>query len=238
MDAAADGLQNGSPKELEIRPHTLGRTQPGMIVGHLVRRPVHRLAPEPGHGPRVRTVDHHRGNRPGVPVDRPWLQHPEQIALRVGQCRPWHVALAHVGGRRPKLLQPRDQLRLVGRGGGGEIEVRPVANRLGVGDGDHIHADGDGVRPDEAHGFNVGHSGPFAGNTPAERLRPKPAERCVIPGLEIHLNELQCHTARPYNSQRPKRDAGLSCSGRRTGSGSPRTPATKRRAASVPPPLH
>ncbi len=58
-----------------------------------------------------------------------------------------------------------------------EIDVRAVLHRFGVRDGDDIDADGDGVRPDEAHGFNVGHTGSLAGNTAAERLRPKPAER-------------------------------------------------------------
>ena len=65
----------------------------------------------------------------------------------------------------------------MGRRDGGEIDVRAVLHRFGVRDGDHIDADGGGVRPVEAHGFNIGHTGSLAGNTPAERVRPKPAER-------------------------------------------------------------
>ena len=56
----------------------------------------------------------------------------ELVALRVGQNRPWDVALAHIGGRRTEILQARDQLRLMGRGGGGEIEVqaKPAGSAL------------------------------------------------------------------------------------------------------------
>ena len=96
MDTVPHGLHAGRAKELQIRPDALGRTQPRMIVVHLVQGPVRSLAPEPGHGPRIRAVDHHRGDRPGVPVDRPRLQHTEHIALRVGQDGPWHIALAHI----------------------------------------------------------------------------------------------------------------------------------------------
>jgi hypothetical protein len=69
--------------------------------------------------------------------------------------------------------------------------VHAVLHRLGVRDADDIDADGGGVRPDEAHGFDVGHAGPLAGNAPAERVRPEPAERRVIAGLHIHLNKSQ-----------------------------------------------
>ncbi|GAA4044726.1 hypothetical protein GCM10023063_34380 [Arthrobacter methylotrophus] len=70
-----------------------------------------------------------------------------------------------------------------------------VPDRFGVRDRDDIDAHGGRVRPDKTQRFNIGHTGSFAGNTPAERLRPKPAESRVIPGLEIHLNKSQCHTA-------------------------------------------
>ncbi|GAA5190150.1 hypothetical protein GCM10023346_06460 [Arthrobacter gyeryongensis] len=73
-----------------------------------------------------------------------------------------------------------------------------VPHRFGIGDGDDIDADGNGVRPDEADGFNIAHTGSFAGNIPAKDLPPKPAESRVIPGLEIHLNKSQCHIARSY----------------------------------------
>src|SRR5829696_5789122 len=167
-----------------------------------VQGPVRRLAPEPGHGPRIGAVEDHRGDRAGVPVELPRLQHSEQVALRVGQDRPRHVALAYVGGRRTELLQARDQLRLMGRGRGGEIEVHAVLHRLGVRDADDIDADGGGVRPDEAHGFDVGHPWPLAGHPPAERIRPEPAERRVIAGLHIHLNKAHRHPLTLYLSGR------------------------------------
>ncbi len=93
---------------------------------------------------------------------------------------------------------PRDQVHLIGRRGGGEIDVHTVLHRLGFRNGNDIDADGDGVRPDEAHGFNVGHARSLAGNTPAERLRPEPADRRVIPSFHIHLNKSQRHAAKPY----------------------------------------
>ncbi len=69
----------------------------------------------------------------------------ELVALRVGEDHPRHVALADVGGRRTEILKARDQLRLMGRRGGGELEVHAVLHRFGFRDGNGIDADGDGV---------------------------------------------------------------------------------------------
>ena len=51
----------GRAVELQIWADALGGAQHRMIVGHLVQGPIHRLAPEPGHGPRIGAVDQHRG---------------------------------------------------------------------------------------------------------------------------------------------------------------------------------
>ena len=40
-----------------------------------------------------------------------------------------------------------------------------------------VNADGRRIRPDQAGLLNVGHAGTFAGHAPAERIRPKLAER-------------------------------------------------------------
>ena len=63
--------------------------------------------------------------------------------------------------------------------------------RLAV--GNDVDADGSSVGIDEAHGLEVGHAGFLAVNTPAERLRPEPAERRVIPSLHMNLNKSRCH---------------------------------------------
>jgi hypothetical protein len=117
-------------------------------------------------------------------VDFPRLQHAELVALRVGEDRPRYFALAHVGGRRAKSPEARDQLRLMGRRGGGEIEVHTVlCCCLGFRDGNDVDADADRVRPNEAaDGSNVGQAGSLV-NTPAERLRPEQADRRVIKSL-------------------------------------------------------
>ena len=164
MCAVLHGLHAGRADELQKRPDTLGGAQPRLVAGHLMQSPVHRLAPEPGHGPRIRAVNDHRGDRPGVPVDRPGLQRAELVTLRVGEDRPRDVALAHVCGRRAKILQARDQVRLVGRGGGGQIDMHAVLHRLGLGGGKDVDADGGGVGIGEADGFNVGHAGSLAVN--------------------------------------------------------------------------
>jgi hypothetical protein len=57
-----------------------------------------------------------------------------------------------------------------------------------------------GIRIGEARGFDVGHAGFLAGNTPAERLRPEPADRRVIPGIYRNLNKPQRHAANPMLS--------------------------------------
>lgn len=82
----------------------------------------------------------------------------ELVALRVGEDRPRHVALAHVDRCRTESLQGRDQLRLTGRRGGGEIEVHTLLRRCpGFRAGNDIDADGDRVGPDEAAGGSDGH---------------------------------------------------------------------------------
>ncbi len=187
------GLHVGRAEELQIRADALGRAQHRVIVGYLVQGPVHRLVPEPRHGPRVRAVDHHRGHRSGVPVDRSRLQHAELVALRIGQDSPWHVALAHVGGRCAEFLQARDHVRLMGCGGRGELDAHEVLHRLGLRVGNDVDADGSSIGIDEAHGLEVGHAGFLAVNTPAQHLRPEPAERRVIPSLHMNLNKSRRH---------------------------------------------
>jgi hypothetical protein len=88
MDAVLHRLHVRRADELEIRPDTLGGAQHRVIAGHLVQGPVHRLAPEPGHNPRIRAVNRHRSHWPGVPAARPGRQHAELVALRVGQDGP------------------------------------------------------------------------------------------------------------------------------------------------------
>ena len=88
----------------------------------------------------------------------------------------------------------------MGRRRGGEVEVHAVLHRLGFRDGKDVDADGDGAGIGEAHGFDVGHAGFLAGNTPAERLRPEPADRGVIPGIHRDLNKPQRHAANPMLS--------------------------------------
>src|SRR5690606_41543951 len=48
--------------------------------------------------------------------------------------------------------------------------------------------------PVEPHGFDVGHAGALAGDAPAERISPEPAERRVIPCFVVHLNKPQRHS--------------------------------------------
>jgi hypothetical protein len=85
----------------------------------------------------------------------------------------------------------------MGRRRGGEVDVHAVLHRLGFRDGNDVDADGDGVGIGEAHRFEIGHAGFLAGNTPAERLRPEPADRGVIPGIHRNLNKPQRHAANP-----------------------------------------
>src|SRR5581483_5069634 len=80
---------------------------------------------------------------------------------------------------------------------GGQIDVHAVLHRLGFRDGQDVDADGDGVGIGEAHRLNVGHAGFLAGNTPAERLRPEPADRGVIPSIHSDLNKPQRHATNP-----------------------------------------
>ena len=148
-----------------------------------------------GPSPRIRTTDDHSGDRSGVGVDRSRLQHAEDAALRVGQNRPRHIALANISGCCPQRSQSRDQFRLVGQGSGGERKVRAVFHRIEVRDGDYIDADSGRVWQHAARGFYVRHAGTLTGQDPAERLRPEPAEHRVIPSLEIHLNQSQRHGA-------------------------------------------
>ena len=86
------------------RDDALGGTQHRMVVGDLVRLPVHRLLPGAGHGQRIGAVGHDRGDRSRVAlglrgsaahISLPWG----------GQHRPRGVALADVDGCRAELLQ-------------------------------------------------------------------------------------------------------------------------------------
>src|SRR4029077_4355239 len=86
------------------------------------------------------------------------------------------------------------------RGRGGEVDVHAVLHRLGFRDGKDVDADSDGVGIGEAHGFDVGHAGFLTVNTPAERLRPEPADRGVVPGIYRNLNKPQRHAANPMLS--------------------------------------
>jgi hypothetical protein len=91
----------------------------------------------------------------------------------------------------------RDQARLMGRRGGGKVDVHPVLHRFGFWDANDVDADGDGVGIGEALGFEIGHAGPLAGNTPTEYLRPEPAERGVILSIHINLDKSRRHAADP-----------------------------------------
>ena len=133
MDTVLHGLDVGRADELKIRPDTLGGAERRQFVGHPVQAPVHRLGPEPRHGPRIRAVADHCGDRPGVPVDRAGLQHAELVALRVGKNGPRDVTLAHVGGRRAETLHTRDQVRLMGCRRRGEVDVHAVLSVLDSG---------------------------------------------------------------------------------------------------------
>lgn len=61
---------------------------------------------------------------------------------------------------------------------------------------------GGGVGIGEAYGFNVGHAGSLAGDFPAERRRPEPADRAVIPGIHRDLNKPRRHAANPMPRRR------------------------------------
>ena len=61
---------------------------------------------------------------------------------------------------------------------------------------------GAGCRPGAGSGAAGDHevrvdTGFLAGNTPADRLRPEPADRGVIPGIHRNLNKPQRHAADP-----------------------------------------
>src|SRR2546430_17635701 len=96
MDAVPHGLHVGCAEELQIWADALGGAQYRVVGGHLVQGPVHGLAPEAGHGSRIRPVDPYRGDRPGGSVER--VQHAELVAAWVGRERPWDVTLASAGG--------------------------------------------------------------------------------------------------------------------------------------------
>lgn len=70
---------------------------------------------------------------------------------------------------------------------------------LGFRDRNDVDADGDRVRPDEAAGGADagGHAG--AVSTPAERLRPEPADRRGIKSLHVHHDRSQCHADDPVH---------------------------------------
>ncbi len=149
----------GHANELQMRTDTRCRPQPRQIIGHLLQGPIERLVSEPGHGPNIRTTDDHRSDRPGVLVDL------------------------------SRLLQARDQFRLMGRRGGGDLEVCAVLQSFWIWDGDDIDGDGDRVRQDKSQGFNVGHTRPLTGRSPIERFCPEPAK--VLGG---QLPDARCPT--------------------------------------------
>lgn len=55
-------------------------------VAHFTQGPVQRPVPEPGHGPWIHTIDHHRGDRPGVPVDTTRCCVPPGTSGRIWSC--------------------------------------------------------------------------------------------------------------------------------------------------------
>ena len=116
--------------------------------------------------------------------------------------------LTHVDGRRTEILQAYDQVRLMGRRGGSEVDVHAVLHRLGFRNDNDVDADGAGVGIGEALGFEVGHARFLAGNGPAERLRPEPADRGVIPGIHRNLNKPRRHAADPMLGQGIQERAG------------------------------
>ena len=93
--------------------------------------------------------------------------------------------------------RPRHQLRLMGYRGRGEIDVHAVPHRFGIRHGDDVDAHGGvGIGPHEARRCDAGRTVSRAGHRPAECLRPEPADRRVVAGLEIHLHESQRHAVR------------------------------------------
>ncbi|CAG7630193.1 hypothetical protein SBRY_20639 [Actinacidiphila bryophytorum] len=197
VDAVRHRLPARLAQELQVRADARRRAQRRMGVGHFVHGPVRRPAPEPGHGPGVRAVDDHRGDRPGVPVDLPRLQHAELVPLRVREYRPGHIALPDVGGRRAEIPQPRDQLPLVLPGGAGQIQVCAVLHRrLGLGHADHVDPDADRGRPPEPvpRPRIARPAGLPADDPPPERRGPEPPDRGVVDRLDVHLHGSQRHT--------------------------------------------
>lgn len=205
VGAVGHGLRAGCAEGFEVRSAASGGAQRRLVVGHFVQGPVRRLAPEPGHGARVRAVDHYRGDGPGVAVDLTGFEHAELVALGVGEDRPRDVALSHVDGGGTESAEACDQLRPVGHGGGGEVDVQPVLRRrLGLRDGDDVDPEDDRVGPDEAAGRSdvVGDAGSVG--APAERLGPEVAERPGVDSLDVRLYGSQGHVGdsmlRPYSA--------------------------------------
>ena len=181
MDAAPHGLHGGRAKELQIGPSPWPNA-----ASHDRRSPRAGSSPSPrprtGPWSAVRTVDHHRGDRPGVPVDRSRLQHANKLPS--GSARTVHgtsprptSAPSHRAptGARPT---PFDATQRWWRGRG----ARGTSTSRGP-DGDDVDATAaaSGQRKPR---FNIRHTGSLARNTPAERLRQNRRAR-VIPSLEI-----------------------------------------------------
>ncbi len=85
----------------------------------------------------------------------------------------------------------------MGGRGGGQIDMHPVLHRLGFRAGDEVDAHGRRVGVGETHGFEVGHAGPLAVDTPTEGFRPESAERGVVLGLHVDLHQSRCHAQIP-----------------------------------------
>ncbi len=177
------------------------------------RHPWRSAAPHDRRSPRAGSSPSPRprtGPWPADPSIRPLLRQsarcpgrPAGARARRTRCLPGRRGPST--GRRPgprrrvsrQISQARDQVRLMGRRGGGEVDVHAVLHRFGFRDSKDVDAQGDGVGIVEALGFDVGRTGFVADDLPAKRLRPEPAERGVIPGIYRNLNKPSRHTADP-----------------------------------------
>ena len=190
MEPVPPGPHAGPANQLQIRPDT-----PPTAAAHGRRSPRagSSPSPRPRTGPwpadrRSRRPPRRSGRCPGR-SPRPSTQN----RLPSGSART--VTAPHpgpIGGRGTELGHARDQLRLMGHRRGGEIEVHAVLHRL-VRDADDIDADGGGVRPGEAHGFDVGHPDP-RWKSPSRARPPRTGpSAAATASLHIHLHKSQRH---------------------------------------------
>ena len=123
-------------QQLQVRPHARGRAQRDRAGGQegdrVAGHPPGGQLPEPGHRGRVTAVGHDRCHRPGTEVDRPRIQHAELVPFGIGQHDPGHVPLPDVGRHRAQAEQPFHLGRLVRDRLGGQVQVDPVLDRLGL----------------------------------------------------------------------------------------------------------